>query len=111
VNEKRASEETMHTSGNQDGRVHSGITGWISVHVHDSERTFDLPSTPSDSPLSEPIAIQPALIHLFEHAESTPPPLPELFPRLTFLAIAVVLLVTAVTAEFEYLRGAGYFWP
>ena len=99
----------MHTPGNQDGRVQTGITGWISIHVNDSERAFDLPSNPSDRPLGEPIT--PAPIHLFEHAESTPPPLPELFPRLTFLAIAIVLLVTAVTAEFEYLRGAGYFWP
>lgn len=101
----------MHTSGNQDGRVHTGITGWISIHVNDSERTFDLPSNPGDSSQGEPIIIPPALFHLFEHADRTPAPLPERFPRLTFLAIAIVLLVTAVTAEFEYLRGAGYFWP
>ncbi len=38
-------------------------------------------------------------------------PLPERFPRLTFLAIAVALLAFALTAEFDYLRGAGYYWP
>ena len=55
--------------------------------------------------------IPPALIHLFEHVERTHAPLPERFPRLAFLAVALALLVTALTAEFDYLRGAGYFWP
>lgn len=33
----------------------------------------------------------------------------ERFPRLTFLTVAISLLVTALTAEFDSLRGAGYF--
>lgn len=48
---------------------------------------------------------------LFALAESSRAPLPERFPRLTFLAIALVLLISALTAEFEYLRVAGYSWP
>lgn len=48
---------------------------------------------------------------LFALAQLSRTPLPERYPRLTFLAIAVLLLISALTAEFEYLRGAGYSWP
>jgi hypothetical protein len=101
----------MHTPGNQEGRVQTEKTPWISIHVNEPERGFDLPLNPGDNPQGEPITLPPALFHLFEHAERTPTPLPERFPRLTFLAIAIILLVTALTAEFEYLRRAGYIWP
>ena len=108
ANEGRASEDTMHTPGNRDGRVQTGKTGWISIHINDSEH---LPPNSGDGPRGETMTIPPALIHLFEHAERAPLPLPERFPRLTFLAIAIALLITALTAEFDYLRGAGYSWP
>ncbi|MGA8086488.1 MAG: hypothetical protein WCA10_04225 [Terracidiphilus sp.] len=98
----------MHTPGNRDGRVQTGRTGWISIHVNDSD---GLPSPPGGSAEAEAKTIPPGLIHLFEHAETAPLSLPERFPRLTFVAIAIALLVTALTAEFDYLRGAGYFWP
>lgn len=39
-------------------------------------------------------------------AERMHAPLPERFPRLTFLTVVVALLVTALTAEFDSLRGA-----
>ena len=48
---------------------------------------------------------------LFTLAARSRAPLPELYPRLTFLAIAFVLLISALTAEVEYLRVAGYSWP
>ena len=106
----RASEDTMNMPGDQDSRVRTGKTGWISIHINDPERALDPPSDPGKTQM-EQTTFPPALIHLFEHVERTPAPLPERFPRLTFLAIALALLVTALTAEFEYLRGAGYFWP
>ncbi len=96
----------MHTLGNQDGCVQTGKTGWISIHINDSERV----SRSGDGPQGETMTIPPHLIHLFEHAETVPVPLPERFPRITFLAIAIALLLTALTAEFDYLRGAGYSW-
>jgi hypothetical protein len=98
----------MHTPGSQDGRVQIGKTGWISIHINCSERPM---SRPGYSPQDETMTIPAALIHLFEHAERVPLPLPERFPRLTFLAVAIALLLTALTAEFDYLRGAGYIWP
>lgn len=60
---------------------------------------------------TESTAVQLKTRPLFALAQQTAAPLPERFPRLTFLAIALVLLISALTAEFEYLRCAGYSWP
>ena len=102
----------MHTPGNyHDGRLQTGKTGWISIHTSDSARESGQASDPGDSSWDDAQTIPPALIHLFEHSKNVPVTLSERYPRLTFLAIAIALLVTALTAEFDYLRGAGYFWP
>jgi len=101
----------MHTPGNRDRRVQIGKTGWISIHTSDCVREPGQTSDRGDSLRVGEQTIPPALIHLFEHSQSVPTTLPERFPRLTFLAVAIALLVTAITAEFDYLRGAGYFWP
>ncbi|HMG87163.1 MAG TPA: hypothetical protein VK574_15640 [Terracidiphilus sp.] len=100
----------MHTSGNHDGRVYTGRTGSISIHINDSERVIHPVSGLGGGPNGETMTIPPDLIHLFEYVERAPATLPERFPRLTFLAIALALLVTALTAEYDYLRSAGYFW-
>jgi hypothetical protein len=88
-------------------RIDTGKTGWISIHIntespishYDENPRRDLPVRP------------PAACHLFEHVEKMQTPFPERFPRLTFLAIAVALLASALAAEFDYLHGAGYYWP
>lgn len=98
----------MYTPNHRNGCVQTGTTGWISIRINEPD---GLPSHPGSGAQEEAKTIPPALIHLFEHAENVPLPLPERFPRLTFLALAIALLVTALTAEFDYLRGAGYFWP
>jgi len=101
----------MKIPGDRNSRMQTGNSGWISIHVNGPEPAFDLPSVSGESGMEQTEMVPPALIHLFEHVEGTPAPLPERFPRLTFLAVALALLVTALTAEFDYLRGAGYFWP
>jgi hypothetical protein len=112
ANGERVNEDKMHTLGNHHGgRLQTGKTGCISIHTSDPERPLDQPSAPVDSLRGGAQTIPPALFHLFEHSERLPATLPERFPRLTFMAIAIALLVTALTAEFDYLRGAGYFWP
>ena len=104
ANAQCVSEDIMQTPGGQNGRVQTGTTGWISIQINNSG---ELPIHAQDQVKSIP----PDLIHLFEHSASAPISVSERFPRLTFMAIAIALLVTAVTAEFDYLRGAGYFWP
>jgi len=47
---------------------------------------------------------------LFALAERAPISLAERYPRLTFFAISLVLLVCTLTAEFECLHSAGYTW-
>jgi len=47
---------------------------------------------------------------LFSQTENTPTTFAEGFPRLTIALIAVALLAFTVTAEIEYLHGAGYSW-
>ena len=49
-------------------------------------------------------------IRLFEFAASAPATLAERFPHLTVLAISAAVLLAALTAEIECLRGSGYFW-
>jgi hypothetical protein len=90
-------------------RIEKGNTGWIPIHINDGLSQADLPSSFGESRQHEmPL---PASSRLFEHTEKMQAPWPERFPRLTFFAIAVALLAFALTAEFDYLRGAGYYWP
>jgi hypothetical protein len=91
-------------------RIETGKTNWIPIHINDGQSPADLPSGFGESPQQE-IPWLASSYHLFEHTQKMRAPLPERFPRLTFLAIAVALLAFALTAEFDYLRGAGYYWP
>ena len=92
--------------------IRTGITGWISMSIngdHDSvesERPAEVAK--SDREIN---AVRPDCGRLFALAERLPTPLPERYPRLTFAVIAVLLLASALTAELEYLRVAGYSWP
>jgi hypothetical protein len=94
---------------------HSSIatfdTGRISIHINESQSPIDLPSSFGENPQGEKPLPVPVSRRLFEYAEDSYTPFPERFPRLTFLAIAVALLASTLTAEFECLRGAGYYWP
>jgi hypothetical protein len=86
--------------------IRAGNTGWISIHINEGD---DLrPESPVLVDLKTECEELP---ELFVRSQEVRPPLPERFPRLTFLAIAVALLISALTAEFDYLRGAGYYWP
>jgi hypothetical protein len=91
--------------------IQTGNNGWISIHINDPEFSPSTQKSYDGSPQAEKHAVLPAACHVFEHAQKMPTPLAERFPRLTFLAIALTLLASALTAEFDYLRGAGYYWP
>ena len=52
-----------------------------------------------------------ALGSLFEFAGSAPATFAERFPRLMVLAVSIAIIVAAITAEIDCLRGAGYYWP
>ena|ERR1700722_12402408 len=91
--------------------IQTGNNGWISIHINDPEFSSTTRKSRDASPKVEDKAVLPAACHVFEHAQEMPTPLAERFPRLTFLAIALTLLASALTAEFDYLRGAGYYWP
>jgi hypothetical protein len=100
-------------------RIETGITGWISIHINDPKisRNQDF-ETPANSPSHyressrrETPLRTPAMPRLFEHVQQMPVTFAERFPRLTFFAVAVTLLACALAAEFDYLHGAGYYWP
>ena len=82
----------------------------ISIHVSEGQSKACLPASFGE-PLQREMQSPLPPHHLFEHAQETKVPLPERFPRLTFLAIAVALLASTLAAEFDYLHGAGYYWP
>lgn len=48
-------------------------------------------------------------LRLFEM--TSPISFAERFPRLVFFAVAASILLAAITAEVDCLRGAGYYWP
>lgn len=90
--------------------IATGTTGSISIHINHSQPSIDLPSGFGEDPQKERPLLRPAVSNLFEHTQNTRASLAERFPRLTFLAIAIALLASVLTAEFDYLRGAGYYW-
>jgi hypothetical protein len=100
----------MPTQQNQSC-IETGNTGWISIHINDSQTPIDLSSSYNKDPQHEAPLLSPVIFHLFEHEGEIQAPFPERFPRLTFLAIAIALLASALAAEFDYLHGAGYYWP
>jgi hypothetical protein len=85
-------------------------TEWISLQT----RTLNFPvadelrAHEGDKPVSSKPA--PSVSRLFEQTQQTPLLLAERFPRLTFFAIALAILLSALTTEIDYLRGAGYHW-
>jgi len=95
----------MQGNKKQTSSILGGDTGWISLRIGCGESVANPDGLESDR---ERDAGQEEIAPLFALAEA---PLPERYPRLTFLAISLVLLISALTAEFEYLRGAGYYWP
>ena len=102
----------MPTGENQSNCVQTGNTGWSSVHINDSESTIDLPSGLGGRPQRGTQAYaSTAECHLFEHTQQTPASLPERFPRLTILAVALVFFAAVLMAEFDYFRSAGFYWP
>lgn len=93
-------------------------SGWTSIEANHEHQVggADLEAqgplrreTANDDYTADPVQREAA--PLFALSEQFPAPFPERFPRLTFLAISLLLLISALTAEFEYLRGAGYYWP
>jgi hypothetical protein len=90
----------------QGKSIKAGNTGWISIHINQSDDLLVEPAVPLDLKTE-----QEDIPELFVRSQTIHTPLPERFPKLTFLAIAVALLLSALTAEFDYLRGAGYDWP
>jgi hypothetical protein len=92
----------MLTEEQSRNRVEGNKAAWISIQTRTSKPFVE----------EEPRRIQSLAnpVRLFEQAQQAPLLLPERFPRLTFFAIAVAVLVSAVMTEIDYLRGAGYHW-
>ena len=99
--------------------IETGSTGWISIRINEAQAPYvsgvqtplDFEMRYSENVQREVSSRAPATFRLFEYAQQIPATLPERFPRLTFFAIAVGLLVSAVAVELDYLHGAGYYWP
>ena len=102
-----------------ESRIETGNTGWISIHINEAQiphvsgvqTPIDFASLYSENVERELPSHAPATFRLFEYAQQIPATLPERFPRLTFFAVAVALLVSALAVEFDYLHSAGYYWP
>ena len=96
----------------KQSHIEVGKTGWISIKINDCQNPIKRASNCDENRrLETPVLAPPMMISLFEHAQKAHAPFPERFPRLTFLATAIILLVSALAVELDYLRGAGYYWP
>lgn len=96
----------------KQSRIETGKTGWISIKINDCQTPIKRASNCDENrQLETPVLAPPMMISLFEHAQKAHTPFPERFPRLTFLATAIILLVSALAVELDYLHGAGYYWP
>lgn len=91
--------------------VEAGKAGSINFHVHDDEGDLFEHHLESQPAQSKPDTVQWDATRIFALAERSAVPFPERYPRLTLSAITLLLLLSSLTAEFEYLRGAGYSWP
>jgi hypothetical protein len=91
--------------------VEAGKAGSINIHVHDDEAYSFENHLEAEPVQSEPDPVQWDATRIFALAERSAVPFPERYPRLTLSAITLLLLLSSLTAEFEYLRGAGYSWP
>lgn len=85
-------------------------TGWISLHTRTLNFPVDDERRTSEEDKQARSKHAPPASRLFEQTQQTPLLLPERFPRLTFFAIALAILLSALTTEIDYLRGAGYHW-
>lgn len=78
-----------------------------------AQTTIQLPKRVAvTEPVFQPAIEAPVLENssLFEFAANAPATLAERHPRLTVFAISAAVLLAAVTAEIDCLRGSGYFW-
>lgn len=94
----------------QSDCIQTGNTGWISIHINDPEFSIERQKCLDEGSRRDK-QVAPASCHVFEHVQDMPISLAERFPRLTFFAVALTLLLFALTAEFDYLHSAGYYWP
>ena len=95
----------------QSTYVKTDNTNWNSIQISDSVFAIDYPSGTGRGPQRSTRAYATAKRQLFEHSQQTAASLPERFPRLTILTIALVFFAAVLMAEYDYLRSAGYHWP
>jgi autonomous glycyl radical cofactor GrcA len=100
-------EAIMTTTGTHSSSVEVGISGWISIHINCEQSAIKLAPVKDGLESTE----RAAVIRPYEGSEDEIVPLPERFPRLTFLVVALALLFSSLTAELDFLRGAGYYQP
>lgn len=84
----------------------TGDAGWISNQNDVRDYPADLLDVDDTATNSEP-STDGSLFKMVYQSQGT---LAERFPRLTVCAVALLILLTAVTAEIDCLRGSGYFW-
>ena len=100
----------MPVTGKHRSPVETGISGWISIHISDEESSLEV--APAEHIMKRAASVaRPAAAHPFDGARDAIVPHSERFPRFTFLAVALALLFSALTAEFDLLRGTGYYRP
>ena len=87
--------------------IDTGDVRWISIRNDVSDLMEVSRENPQQEDIEDPITRSESLFATFHQDRAT---LAERFPRLMVCAVALSLLLLAVTAEVDCLRGSGYFW-
>jgi len=90
--------------------VQTGKSSWIAVHINHAGSAVDCRTSSRESGPARRRTGAPGTGHLFADAASGGITFSERFPRLTIAVIAIALFAATLTAEIDFLHGAGYHW-
>jgi hypothetical protein len=90
--------------------VQTGKSSWVAVHInHEDEGSAVDCRASSRAATRRPNGV-PGSGELFAKSTAGRITFSERFPRLTIAVIAIALFAATLTAEIDFLHGAGYRW-
>ena len=90
--------------------VQTGKSSWVAVHVNPEGPAVDCRTSSREAASARLRNGMSGTDRLFANTASGQITFTERFPRLTIAVIAIALFAATLTAEIDFLRGAGYRW-
>lgn len=90
--------------------VQTGKSSWVAVHISNEGPAVDCRTSSRESASTRLRKGAAGTDRLFAGAAAERITFSERFPRLMIAVIAITLFAATLTAEIDFLRGAGYYW-